>query len=88
MSLASVAFRALPLWGKAALIITAATTVVATYKIWEYRVYRRGYDAAIAAIAAQDERAINAAKQGRDRYRTCVESGGVWDVTRGSCAAR
>ncbi len=88
MSLASVAFRALPLWARAGIIVGAAAAVLAAYKIWEYRVYHRGYDAAIAAIAAQDERAINAAKAGRDRYRTCVESGSVWDVTSGECQRR
>ncbi|MDQ2079472.1 hypothetical protein RA307_04695 [Xanthobacteraceae bacterium Astr-EGSB] len=88
MSLASVAFRALPLWGKAAAVLGVAAVVAGAYGAWHHHVYRSGYDAAIAAVARQDQEAINAARQGRDRYRSCLTSGGLWDTTSGQCRGR
>lgn len=45
-----------------------------------------GYDKAIAAIAAEDKEAIDAADQARERVGACRNAGGVWDQSEGKCA--
>lgn len=55
------------------------------YGIWHMKIYNRGYTAAIAAIAAQDKRAIDAAKTARNTYRLCIDGGGKWNQSTGEC---
>ena len=44
-----------------------------------------GYAKAIHAIAAQDERAINAAQEARKTVKACRDSGHSWSVETGEC---
>jgi hypothetical protein len=53
------------------------------------KVYYRGYNAAIAAIAAQDKEAVDAAEKARSLVRECNATDGMrWDTTRGLCTRR
>lgn len=47
--------------------------------------YNRGYAAAVQAIAAQDQRAINARDEALAKVRACRNGGGTWNVTDGVC---
>lgn len=62
--------------------------VAAAYFGWKTHVYNNGWNAAIAAIAAQDKNAVEAARAARNTFRACVDGGGVWDVTNGKCQRR
>lgn len=66
----------------------ALALAAGAYTLWHHHVYRQGYDAAIAAIAAQDQEAIHAADQIRLGVRNCVNGGGVWDAEGGQCRRR
>ncbi len=55
----SALLKLLPLWGKAAGILLIAGSLFGAYKLWETHVYRQGYDAAIADIAAENQEATN-----------------------------
>jgi hypothetical protein len=48
----------------------------------------RGWNKAIAAVAAKDKRAIDEARKLRSASDSCNDSGGVWNVTRGQCERR
>lgn len=47
--------------------------------------YNQGYAAAVQAIAAQDQRAINARDEALAKVRACRNRGGTWDVVDGMC---
>jgi hypothetical protein len=47
-----------------------------------------GYQRAIAAIAAKDKEAVDAADASRERVRACRNSGGLWDTADGVCRGR
>jgi predicted negative regulator of RcsB-dependent stress response len=53
--------------------------------IFKTHYYNQGWAAAIHAIAAQDQKAINAAQQARETVKACRDSGHVWDVANGVC---
>ena len=81
-------FRALSLKLR---IVVVAGVVVATltgYGVWHHKVFNSGWNAAIAAIAAQDRRAIDAARSARANWRACVDSDGVWNASTGQCRRR
>lgn len=67
--------------------ITAAIAagVAIGWAIFATHYYNKGWAAAIHAIAAQDKRAIDAAKHARETVESCRDSGGTWDVTSGAC---
>lgn len=44
-----------------------------------------GYQKALAAVAAQDQRAIDAAGKARTTVTMCFDSGGTWNVENGTC---
>lgn len=48
--------------------------------------YTKGYDAAIAAVAAADQGAIDRVAAGAKDIDACRARGGAWDVTTGSCS--
>lgn len=78
-----IAFGALSLAQKA----IAATVIVAivggaAFIIYS-KIYNRGWQAAIEAVAAQDKEAVDAADKARARVRACYDGGGVW--SQGSC---
>jgi hypothetical protein len=47
--------------------------------------YNKGWAAAIAAIAAQDRKAVDAKDKAIETVRACRDSGGTWDVVNGVC---
>lgn len=67
-----------------------ALALLGAYGVWHHKIatkyYARGWDAAIAAIAAQDRRAIDAAKKARAAVVDCVDRDGMrWDQSAGKC---
>ena len=62
--------------------------VLAGYGLWHHKVFNSGWNAAIAAIAAQDSRAIDAARTARAHCRACVDGDGVWNASTGQCRRR
>lgn len=82
------AFRLLPIGAQWAIAgVTAALALGSVYSVYSH-IEGKGYARAIAEIAAQDEEAVNAAREARDRVRDCRNAGGVWDTTRGDCDRR
>lgn len=70
------------------LAITAAVLVAlgGAYAGWHHEVYESGYDAAIAAIAAEDSAALARATEKRSVWRDCRSRNGVWDQSTGRCS--
>jgi hypothetical protein len=62
--------------------------ILAGYGLWHHKVFNSGWNAAIAAIAAQDRRAIDAARSARANWRACIDSDGVWNASTGQCRRR
>lgn len=68
--------------------VAAAVFVLSTvgaYWVGHHGEYRRGYDAAISNIAAEDAAAIGSALAKRDVWKECRAKNGTWDQTTGSC---
>lgn len=59
--------------------------LVTAYGVWHHRVYREGYDAAIAAIAREDGKAIKRALEARGKLKDCQDLSRTWDQTTGRC---
>ena len=47
--------------------------------------YNQGWAAAIHAIAAQDQKAINERNKALAEVKACRDGGGTWDVINGVC---
>lgn len=60
-------------------------TLAGAYGVWHAKVYNRGYDAALRAIAAQNQRAIKRAQEYRGRVTDCDARGLRWDQSTGEC---
>lgn len=63
-----------------------AGAALVAYGVWHHKVYRAGYDRALADIAAEDRRAIGQATELRKTWRTCRDRGGRWIQSEGKCA--
>jgi hypothetical protein len=70
------------------LVVAGALLLAAlgAYGIWHHKVYRSGYDRALADIAAEDKRAIGSALELRGVWMECRKRGGRWIQTEGRCA--
>lgn len=84
-----LALRALPeaaRWG----VLLAAIGGAGGGLTWvHHKIYQEGYDAAIAAVAADNKEAIDAANTARERVRACNALDGMrWDQVAGECVAR
>jgi hypothetical protein len=84
----SALFRALSLKLRIVVTVGGGIVVAATYGLWHHKVFNSGWNAAIAAIAAQDRRAIDAARSARANWRACVDDDGVWNASTGQCRRR
>jgi hypothetical protein len=84
----STLFRALSLKLRIIIIGGVIAAIAATYGLWHHKVFNSGWNAAIAAIAAPDRRAIDAARSARANWRACVDNGGVWNASTGQCRRR
>lgn len=71
---------------KACLIALAfVVSVVASYWYGHHGEYARGYDAALEAIAAEDDAAIQRATEKRSIWKECRARNGEWDQSTGEC---
>jgi hypothetical protein len=59
--------------------------LLATYG-WHHKVYSKGYDAALAAVARADARAVGKATEYRNIFKDCRAQGRGWDQTTGKCS--
>lgn len=82
---ASMPLTSLSLGAKAAIAGGAIAIIGLAYWGWHNAVWNKGYDAAIAAIAAQDKEAVDAADKARIRVQRCRAAGRVWDIAAGVC---
>ena len=81
-------FRVLSLKLRIVVMGGAIAAIGAGYGLWHHKVFNSGWNAAIAATAAQDRRAIDAARSARANWRSCVDGGGVWNASTGQCRRR
>lgn len=65
--------------------LVAAVTLGSSYLYLRVHYYNEGWNAALHAVAAQDERANNAADKAKETVRACRIAGGEWDVPSGMC---
>lgn len=47
-----------------------------------------GYAKAIHAIALQNEKAVKDSKDAKKEVDACIDSGGDWDISSGSCVRK
>lgn len=84
-----VGLAALQASGLAVKLIVAASLALAAlgaYGVWHHKVYRAGYDRALADIAAEDQRAIASATELRLTWLACRKAGRRWFQSEGKCA--
>lgn len=62
-----------------------ALSLVTAYGVWHHKVYRAGYEAAIAAIAREDSRAIKRALEARGKLKDCQDLQRHWNQSTGRC---
>ena len=65
--------------------IVAIGIAVSGYAYLRVHYYNAGWSAAIHAIAAQDQRAINERNKALETVKACRDRGGTWDVVGGVC---
>jgi hypothetical protein len=53
--------------------------------VFKTHYYNMGWAAAIHAVAAQDQKAINEAQHARETVKACRDSGRTWNVADGVC---
>ena len=72
----------------AGIALLAVSTLGGLYWAIDSHAEERGWNKAIAAIAAKDKRAIDAARTARGNVDNCLAAGGVWDTASGKCNGR
>lgn len=85
LRLAMTAFGGAGLITKLITVGVLAASLLTAYGIWHHKVYTKGWNGALAAIARQDSRAIAAATELRSAFKTCRDSGQKWDQVTGAC---
>jgi len=65
-----------------------ALAFVAAFAWWSEHRFNKGYNSAVADIAAQDKEAVDAVNSARDAMRECRATGGVWSQAGGNCQRR
>jgi len=60
--------------------------LLSAYGVWHYKVYSKGYDAALAAVARADARAVGKATEYRNVFKECRAQGRNWDQSTGKCS--
>jgi hypothetical protein len=83
--LAMTAFGGAGLVAKLITIGVLAASLLAAYGLWHHKVYTKGWNGALAAIARQDSKAIAAATELRSAFKTCRDRNGKWDQVTGAC---
>lgn len=79
------AFNLLGLASRIGIIVALGLSLLTAYGVWHHKVYTKGYNSALAAIAKQDDFAITRAKEMRRGFKTCRDQGKNWDQTTGAC---
>ncbi len=59
--------------------------LLTAYGVWHHKIYRSGYDRAIADIAAEDKKAVDRAIAARSVWKDCRAAGRRWDQVEGRC---
>lgn len=69
------------------LAIGVGVVALAGGALWGYghHKYNQGWAAAIAAVAAQDQRAVNAKDEAVAKVRACRDAGRTWSIADGVC---
>ncbi len=70
-------------------LLVAAGLVAAlltAYGVWHHKVYSKGWNDALAAVARADARAVGKATQYRNAFKDCRAQGKGWDQTTGRCS--
>lgn len=80
------AFGAAGLITKLITVGVLAVSLLAAYGVWHHKVYMKGWNAAIAAIGAEDSKAIADATARRSAFKACREQGKRWDQVTGACS--
>lgn len=86
IGLAFKAFGAAGLLTKLITIGVLLASLLTAYGVWHHKVRMGGWNAALAAIAKQDSKAIAKATEMRSAFKTCREQGKKWDQTTGACS--
>jgi hypothetical protein len=79
------AFLLTPLGRFIAEIVAVIAIVGSLYAYMRVHYYNNGWNAAIHAIAAQDQRAIDERNKALETVRACRARGGTWNVVDGVC---
>jgi len=60
-------------------------TLSASWLAFSNHYYNKGWAAAIHAIAARDQKAVDAKNKALETVKACRDSGHEWDVVNGVC---
>lgn len=85
ISAALTAFNLFNLTTRLIIIGAVAATIVTTAGLVYMRIYDKGYDAALADIAKEDNAAIDRATKYRGAVTDCKARGLAWDQSTGKC---
>lgn len=85
LRLAMTAFGGAGLVTKLITIGVVAASLLAAYGVWHHKVYTKGWNGALAAIARQDSKAIAAATELRSAFKACRAEDKKWDQVTGGC---
>lgn len=85
-AIAWAAWWFVPVFKPQLLHVAVGVTIFAVASTWFFtKGYESGYDSAIAAIARDDQAAVDRVSAGRTERANCRARGGTWDVTTGTC---
>ncbi|MGE0231175.1 MAG: hypothetical protein AB7O39_03090 [Flavobacteriaceae bacterium] len=70
---------------KAGMVIIAGGIVVVGVLYYGSTRYQAGWDDALATVAQMNDEAAEAAGEAARTVTDCIDQGGTWDVTNGSC---
>ncbi len=79
------AFLLTPLGRFIAEVVAVIAIVGSLYAYMRVHYYNNGWNAAIHAIAAQDQKAVDEKDKALETVRACRASGHTWDVPSGMC---
>ena len=71
---------------KVIIALGLAGSLLAAYGVWHHKVYTKGWNDALAAIARQDAKTIARATEFRAAFKNCRDLGKRWDQTTGQCS--
>lgn len=78
-------FGGLSLLTRLGVVAGIAAAIVGSILYYGHTRYQAGHSAAIEEIREEARERTNDATRAVERYRKCVDSGGVWDQASGQC---